>query len=157
MLICMTLAALPARAEPTRPTNPNVLGVEGLGKAGLWSVFFDRALNEDLVGGAGFGTLSLGVNTSMTLIPMYVNYYFSRESGSFFGTAGVDIALLSNATAGATSSLGGFGLDQSGVVPQVGVGYESRGDSGFLFRVAGYVLFFNKISPWVGFSLGWAF
>ncbi|MCC7440229.1 MAG: hypothetical protein IT285_01265 [Bdellovibrionales bacterium] len=157
----LCLWAAPASAEHTRVTNPNTLGVEGLGKAALYSVFFDRVLNDDLAAGVGFGTVTLSYGStdiSSTIIPMYVNYYFTQDGGSLFLTAGADIVMMDGEASGdAESSLGGFSFSESGVMPVAGLGYESRGDSGFLFRVTGYALFSTKVYPWIGFSFGYSF
>ncbi len=153
------LWAAPASAEHTRVTNPNTLGVEGLGRAGLYSVFFDRALNDDLVAGVGFGTVSVGsggVDVSSTIIPMYVNYYFTQDGGSLYLTGGVDL-VMTDADGEGESSYGNISFNESGIMPVVGLGYESRGDSGFLFRVAAYALAGDKIYPWIGFSFGYSF
>ena len=48
-----------AMAGHTRITNPNAVSAEFLGRGLLWSVNFDRVVNDDLVAGAGFGTVSM--------------------------------------------------------------------------------------------------
>jgi hypothetical protein len=42
-------------------------------------------------------------------------------------------------------------------MPVFGVGYETRGDNGFLFRVTGYAVAGKDLAPWVGFSFGYGF
>ena len=88
------------------------------------------------------------------MIPVYVNYYFQKDQGSLFATAGATLVAGEN-VGSATASTGSVELNP--VMPTAGLGYENRGDSGFLFRLTGYALFGEEISPWVGFTFGYAF
>jgi len=156
--------AFSARAEHTRVTHPNVLGVEMLGRAGLFSVQYDRVMNDDMAAGFGYGTVGLkdrtsgaDIGQSVKLVPVYFNYYFKQDQGSLYGTGGATIILDSNDAAGRTSKTGSIDFGSGAVLPVVGFGYENRGDSGFLFRVTGYATFADKVIPWVGFTFGHAF
>ena len=86
-----------AIAEHTRVTNPNSLGVEVLGRGLMYSVFYDRVATDDLVAGIGWGGVSLqtvggvSVNATVGTVPVYANYYFTRDGNSLFATGGVTI------------------------------------------------------------------
>jgi hypothetical protein len=43
------------------------------------------------------------------------------------------------------------------VFPVLGVGFESRGDTGFLFRATAYGIVSSDVHPWLGFTFGYAF
>src|SRR4051812_23718479 len=97
MMGFVALTSASARAEHTRPTNPNMLGVEALGRGLLYSVDYDRVMGEDMV--AGFGIGSTGTKNSgptVTLLPIYANWYFIRDQGSPFLTAGASVVTSSN-------------------------------------------------------------
>ena len=153
----------PARAEHTRVTNPNAVSLELLGRGLLYGISFDRVVSDDLVAGASFGRVSLNdlagndVNSSTTLIPVYMNYYFMREAGSAFITAGADLVLNSDEVKGRKAAYSGVEFSSTPLLPTFGVGYENRSDAGFLFRVAAYGIIGNKLAPWLGFSMGFSF
>lgn len=152
-----------AWAEHTRVTNPNMLGIEVFGRGLLWGFVFDRVLNDDMSAGIGFG--STGTKTladadtgkSATMIPVFVNYYFTRDQGSVFATAGATLVSNSSDVRGFKSSVGNVEFSSSAVQATFGAGYENRSDNGFLFRVTGYGIAANKIAPWFGFTFGYAF
>ncbi len=156
-------SAVPAFAEHTRVTNPNSLNVELLGRGLLYSVNFDRVVNDDLVAGVGFGSTPMrnpdgsdpGISTF--LLPFYVNYYFAREQGSIFVTAGADIASNGGSLNGLKSMFGNIYFNGNAVLPTAGIGYENRSDAGFLFRVTVYGIYAASVNPWAGFTLGYAF
>lgn len=165
LALVLVVLAVPclASAEHTRVTNPNNIGFEILGRGLLYSVQFDRVLNDDMAAGLGFGHVATktaagadsGVNANM--IPAYFNYYFAREQGSIFATAGATLVLNSGDVKTLSASTGGLEFGSSAVLPTLGVGYENRGDSGFLFRFAAYALIASNVAPWAGFSFGYAF
>lgn len=148
--------------EHTRVTNPNAFSLEVLGRGGLYSVNFDRVLTDEFVAGIGYGSLTgrSTVGTSQetvkaTVIPLYVNYYFQRSAGSVFATAGMSMVRFDGSRFDA--KLGNYALEDNGIVPGFGVGYENRGDYGFLFRITGYAFITENITPWLGFTFGYAF
>jgi hypothetical protein len=159
----MLASADPARAEHTRVTNPNALNVEVFGRGLLYSVNFDRVVSDDLVAGIGFGSTSMRTlddqdpGVTATLVPVYVNYYFMRDQGSLYVTAGADVVTNSSDLKGLKSTYGGMQFNANAVLPTFGLGYENRGDYGFLFRVAAYGVVAKSVNPWFGFTLGWAF
>ena len=148
----------PAQAAHTRITNPNAATVEILGRGILWSVGFDRVLDDHLAAGLGIGSVKIqGSSESATVIPAYFNYYFAKEQGSLFATGGVSLVTGAGNLDGLKSDVGGIKFSSSSVLPTFGVGYENRSDAGFLFRVAAYGLIGKEIAPWGGLSVGWSF
>lgn len=151
-----------ARAEHTRVTYPSAVSAEILGRAMLYSFAFDQVVSDELAAGVGIGAVPLqtvggmDLNQSTGVVPIYVNYYFQREQNSPFATFGADV-LLSSSAKGRKSTYGDVEFSSSSVIPTFGLGFESRTDRGFLFRVAGYGLAAKKLSPWLGFSFGYAF
>ena len=149
--------------EATRMTNPNAVGVEILGRSLLYSVFYDRVMNDDMAAGFGIGSVSTqfagggDAGVSATMVPAYLNYYFTRTGNSLYATGGVSLITNASSVTGLKSSTGGYSFNNNSVEPNFGAGFESRGDSGFLFRVAGYGLIGAKVIPWMGFSFGYAF
>ncbi|MBY0470351.1 hypothetical protein K2X30_04220 [bacterium] len=143
------VVSLSARAENTRVTNPNAMSLEVMGHAGIWSINYDRAVDESLVAGIGFGTTVW----NSSAFPAYVNYYFLKEQSSLYLTAGVTIFGSST-----LNTIFGDLRTSSSVVGNVGLGYEVRSDAGFLVRLTAYGFFGgNTFQPWGGLSLGWSF
>jgi hypothetical protein len=145
------ISASVARAESTRPTYPTVVGIEALGRASSASVFFDRMLDENFGAGFGFG------GGSISMIPVYANYYFTNTQGALFATAGASLVLNPDNIDGRTSPAANWPIRES-VLPVFGFGYENRSDQGYLFRATGYVAYADRdFHPWGGVSLGYAF
>lgn len=163
-LLLSVWASIPvARAEHTRVTNPNAVTLELFGKGMLWSVQYDRALSDDLVAGLGWGGVPVkfandtDANIRATLIPAYMSYYFFRDQGSPMVTAGVTLVNNTSEVKTLKSNPGGLRFSSSAALPTIGVGYENRGDSGFLFRVNAYGILGDNFVPWFGFTFGYAF
>ncbi len=162
--LVVSLSASAAIAEEhTRVTNPNVVGVEVLGQGLLGSFFFDRVLTDDLAAGVGVGQVSTrtasgaDANQKLTLVPVHVNYYFMRQAGSLYVTAGATILTSSDDINGKKAATSAVKFSSSPVLPVFGLGYENRSDAGFLFRATGYGIVGDNVSAWVGFSFGYAF
>lgn len=159
----LLVSAVSARAEHTRVTVPDVVGVEVLGRTTLWSLTYDRVLSDELAAGFGFGTSGTktlgGVDTgnSAQFVPVYVNYYFMPEQGSAFLTGGVSVVLNSNTVSAFQTTTGNLELPSSSVVPTFGLGYENRSEVGFLVRGTLYGLVGDNFAPWFGFHFGYAF
>jgi len=141
-----------AFAQHTRVTNPNTLAVEGLGRSLSYSIVFDRVLNDDMVAGIGYGTV-----LTAQMVPVYMNYYLNRDKGSIYGTVGATVITNGSTLAGQSSGTAGITYPANGILPNFGLGYESRGDSGFLFRVAAYGIVATTVIPWFGFTFGYSF
>ncbi|MGK5083193.1 hypothetical protein WDW37_07785 [Bdellovibrionota bacterium FG-1] len=153
-----------AQAEHTRVTNPSAVSVEFFGRGLTYGLSFDRVVSDDLAAGVSLGRVSLNdlagndAGVSTMLIPVYANYYFTRDAGSFFATAGATLITNSGEAKGLKATLSGVEFTSSTpILAQVGVGYENRADAGYLFRVAAYGILGKTIVPWFGASLGYAF
>jgi hypothetical protein len=165
LIIALALLATPvaAHAEHTRVTNPNALGFEIFGRALQYGFQFDRVISDDLAAGVGFGFTpteradGTDANQKATLFPVYVNYYFTRDAGSLLATAGATLVSDHGEVSGLKSALGSLEFPSNAILPTVGLGYENRGDTGFLFRVNAYAIAGKSIVPWLGFGFGYAF
>ena len=161
--LIMAVGSTSAWAEATRVTYPDAVSVELLGRNMLYGIQYDRVLNDDLAAGFGFGSTAtetaVGGDTNQTafMVPAYINYYFSRDQGSLFATAGVSLVTNASRVKGYKSRTGDLEFPSDSVIPQFGLGYENRSDTGFLFRVTGYGLVGKKVTPWGGFAFGFAF
>lgn len=168
----LAVAASSAEAAPvgrplgnhTRVTYPSTVSIEVLGRAMLYSVNFDQVVDDHIAVGAGFGSVSTNFHDTdrdtgetASFIPVYMNYYFTETAGSPFVTGGVTMLLNHAATKGYDTSTGDLQIPSSTVMPEFGVGYEYRTDTSFLFRVTGYLAAAKSLTPWVGFSFGYAF
>jgi len=151
-----------AYASHTRPTYPNAITLEFLGRGLLYSVNYDRVISEDFVAGFGYGTPATKTFTgadsrAASILPVYVNYYFLRDQGSLYLTGGIDMILNSDDVQGRKAKTSGIEFPSNTVMPTLGLGYENRSDANFIFRGCLYGIFAEKFSPWVGFSIGYAF
>lgn len=153
-----------ADAPHTRVTYPSAVSVEMLGRAMLYSVNFDQVLNDNIAAGFGLGTAStmtriteLDVDQSATFLPAYMNYYFLKEAGSPFVTVGMTLITNHSSVKNLETKTGNLEIPSSNVMPTFGGGYENRTDTGFLFRAAAYFVAGRKLTPWLGFSLGYSF
>jgi hypothetical protein len=131
----------------------HALSLELLGRGLLYSFDYDYLVTDDVAVGAGLSTYSFTSGDSdarVTFIPVYANYYFTPGEHRWFATAGVDLIHAS----------GNVGQDEkvsgSGAAGILGAGYEYRGDSGFLFRAAPYLLVGKASGAWLGVSLGFS-
>jgi len=161
ILISMGLSSA-GRAEHTRVTYPGALSVEGLGRGGLYAIQYDQVFSDELAAGIGIGSVglknNLGVdtNTSVTVVPLYVNYYFQRDAGSFFATGGASL-LMGDQLESLNTKVGNIELPDSSILPTVGLGFETRTDNRLLLRITGYLLVADQLAPWGGLTLGYTF
>jgi hypothetical protein len=154
-----------ATSPNTRMTYPGVFGLEVLGRGLLGSVFFDYSMSESVAVGLGLGqvstvsatTSSASVGATAWMLPVYMNYYFMKSAGSVFASAGLSLVTNSNQVAGTVSNPGQVLFSNNMIIPELGVGYEYRTDTQFVFRVQGYGLWSVKLSPWIGLSFGYGF
>jgi|GEM_PF-3304992 len=134
--------------------NPNAISFELLGRGILYSFNYDRELSQNFALGAGYVSYSATSGSSsatLTVIPLYANWYFSPGPHRGFLTAGADLVMLS-------ASLSGYQLGASGLAPIAGGGYEYRGPGGFLFRGTGYLVVGTVSSTaTIGLTFGYAF
>lgn len=163
-LVSIPVFSIAAEAANTRVTYPSVVSLEVLGRTTLYTVGFDQVVNENIAVGAGFGSVSahfagtdIDANKTISMVPVYLNYYLLKEQGTPFVTAGATLITNHSSVKGLESTTGNMKVPSSNVMPTVGVGYENRGDNGFLFRVTAYGIMAKKFTPWMGFSFGYGF
>ncbi|MDR3606421.1 MAG: hypothetical protein P4M08_03460 [Oligoflexia bacterium] len=159
----ISMQGSPARADEARSLNPNALSVEVLGRGFLYTVQYDRAMTEDVFAGIGIGTVGIDnldgsdANSTAVLIPVYVGYYFMREHGTPFVTAGASVVANNSTATNHQTALGSMKFPTGQIVGSAGAGWEERTDTGFLFRVTGYAMIGGNVKPWVGATFGYAF
>ena len=142
-----------ALADPA----PNAVSLELFGRANSYSLDYDHSFSERFALGAGFsyGNMSRhrfhSSTASLTVIPVYGNYYFESGINRGFVTAGADILSASQTLNGAQT------FRSSGGAAVFGGGYEYRGVSGFLFRGASYVIVGRSTEMTIGLSVGATF
>jgi hypothetical protein len=147
----MTIFNSYAQSEVSRP---HAISVEIYGRGLLYSLNYDYSINDSVTVGGGFSTYSLSYNSAsihLTLLPLYVNYYFQPGPHRGFLSGGGDIAIASGSIGGNAT------IRASGFFPVLGGGYEFRPDNGFIFRAAPYLFIGNEIEPWIGLSAGVTF
>lgn len=152
------------RQAHTRVTYPSVIGIELLGRAQFYSVFFDQAVSDNVSFGFGYGSVktenaSTGQSTGKRAhqIPLYVNYYLSRTASTVFGTAGLNFIPNASSVKDTEATQSEVRFSKQALLPTLGIGYENRSDNQFLVRVAAYALVGSTVKPWVGISVGYAF
>jgi hypothetical protein len=159
LCISLSICGMAHASNNTRVSLPNALTFEIGGRSLNYSFNFDRVLSDELSVGVGYGTFTTqgGIYSSPSsgVVPVYANYYFSREAGSLYVTAGA--AILTSNNSGQTTQLGNLQLSSSSLLGSAGVGYEYRSDPGFLVRMTGYLMMSGNIVPWAGMSLGFSF
>lgn len=148
----------------------NALTAEGAGRAGYYSVNYDRMTGSHVALGLGFSYMSTRMEDERTtqlnfaMAPIYANFYFLPDEHRPFFTIGATVLHISgdiekNGEVEKTiQEKLGDGFTGIGAVPHAGIGYEFRSGTGFLGRLAvygGYI--HNQVIPWGGLSLGTAF
>jgi hypothetical protein len=133
------------------------------GRAILYSLNFDRVLNDDWVVGVGYGSVSTeqssGIRAGKTarMIPLYTNFYFLRDAGSFYATLGATWVTNSDQVKDLDSTPGNLLFPSSPFLLTTGLGYEYRSDAGFLARLTAYGILGTKVVPWGSVTLGYSF
>ncbi len=136
--------------------RPNMITLEFLGRSLVYSLDYDRRISEHWAIGLGISTWQATVRwanyqASVTVIPIYANYYFSELPSRGFLTGGFDI--IQNSNPGFDSSTfasnGGAGL--------IGGGYEMRDPSGFTIRLGGDLIIGRSVLINPSMSVGLAF
>lgn len=160
LLFCL-LAPLGAGAETTRLTYPTAFYLE-LGGRGLgYGAGFDRMVSNELSAGVSIGmspthdAADNSTGKTATVIPAYVNYYLDDDGDTVFITGG--ITFVANDVKGLKAVYSGVEFPTRSVLPTIGMAYESRTDSGFLFRLTGLAVWGQQLKPWVGFNFGYCF
>jgi hypothetical protein len=137
--------------------RPNAFLLEVLGKGGLYSIAYERALADRVAVGGGLSywpenqqTQEFGESDSRVFtIPVYGNAYLYQVIRSkIFATGGITWAFASADTD--LESISG-----NGPIGTIGVGYEYRAnEKSYLIRVTPQILIGDEITPWIGLSIG---
>lgn len=153
--VCAATCLAPSRAgadELIRERLKSDVGIELLGKAAIYSFYYQYCVSKAVGLEAGLGALGGGTgdgNATVLFIPIGARLYLIPKDGSLFLAGGATIV-----TAGTDS--GPF--DDSTSYGYAGLGFEFRADSGFIFRGTAYGLFSgNGFFIWPGLTLGYAF
>jgi hypothetical protein len=167
-------AAIPAQEQPQmRPwpapvhrysvnapeivhSQPNVVSFEFFGRALLYSVNYDFAVSDHLSLGIGISSWEsrdwwTSVDSSVTVVPIYGNYYFSQHLGRGYISLGAD--WISVSSIGNNSNT----FANNGMAAVIGGGYEARDASGYLLRFGGYVIAGKTTTINPSVSVGYAF
>jgi hypothetical protein len=154
ILLLLIVSQGVAQDATSREKLPNSTGIELLGNSFLYSFFYQRMLNNQFGLDAGLSILGAGVaegSSHVAFVPFGAKFYAIPKNGSIFLTGGG--VLL---TASIRSDT--FDDTDSEIYGYVGVGFEHRADTGFIFRFAIYDLFAEDISLiWPGLTFGYAF
>ena len=156
--------------KPRSVYGNNFAGVELLGRGGLYSLNYDRALNTRLSLGAGVSYYQfnlVGVNFDIVLLPIYMNYYFGTGTHRAFITGGANFTYIRaerfdayylnpNTMRHDNDMVDIYSKEQGAYVdPSVGIGYEYRTRAGFTIRGTGYASYVNgQLYRWYGATLG---
>ncbi len=138
--------------ESTSLSRPSAFSLELLGRGSLYSLNYDRSLNDSMAVGGGLSFYSsyiVDVSATVLLFPVYMNYYFTPTLHRPFVTGGIDFLFATADVQGLAPLTGAF------ILPVFGGGYEFRMENGFLYRVAAYAFVWDKIvGTWIGISFG---
>lgn len=154
----------PAPMPVEKPIAPNVLYVEGLGNAGIYSLNYERLVIPELAVRVGFSYISLSASgggasakVSLLTIPIMANY-LGIGNDTHHLELGLGLVLV-NATGSSSSGAGSVSGSGFGAYGTATVGYRFQPLSGgFLFR-AGFTPLFGSggFQAWGGVSLGVSF
>ena len=137
-----------------REKMPNDIGFELLGKALVYSFYYQRTLSRSFAVEAGLGAIGGGGgqdNASVLFFPIGARLYAIPKNGSFFVAGG---AVFLNAATGK----GPFSDDSASTsYAYLGPGMEFRSESGFLFRGTAYALIKGGFFIWPGLTVGYGF
>ncbi len=148
----------PKEDDSTEPVSahPNAASLEVFGRASIYSLDFDRAISDHITLGAGIAYWDAyqwwphnNYEASITVIPVYMNYYFTQDHARGFISAGADFINASQ------SGLGNGTFTQSGVAAVLGGGFECRNRSNFLFRLGGFLIVgrTTTLNPSIGLGI----
>lgn len=162
LLALFSAHALAEEVPNTRVTYPVGISAEILGRGMLWSINFERVVSEQAAVGVGYGQVAteqseVETDRSARMIPVWMNYYLSDSGNSAFVTGGANVVLNSGSVKRDTATVSALKLPNDAILPVAGGGYESRTDTGFLFRFGAYLLVGDNVKPWMGFTFGQTF
>jgi hypothetical protein len=138
-----------AESSPASQLQKNAITFELLGRGVAYSFNYDYLILDNFGLGAGLSYYGSG-SANLLIIPVYGNFYPLGERHRLLLTAGPTFLTFSGKTSNDS-------IKASGVAFNAGVGYEFRGESGFIFRATPYVYFGQISTAWLGLSFGYAF
>ena len=141
--------------EPVQ-THPWSASIEFYGRALQYSLDFDRSISKHLTLGSGISSWHAtsdwsGYQATITVIPIYANFYFTEWQSRGFISLGGDLISASQ------SRTGDHTFENTGVAAVFGCGYEYRSYSGFLLRVAAFLIVGRSTILSPGIDVGMAF
>jgi len=153
LLLLAIFLQSPATAQ-SRLKLPNDFGIELLGKSLLYTFSYQRMVGQTLGLEVGISALGGGGSegsTSIIFIPVGAKLYLIPKNGSLFLTGGATLLT-------ASVDSGPFSDSGSSSYGHAGLGFEFRGEGGFLFRGTAYGLFSGDgFFIWPGLYVGYAF
>jgi hypothetical protein len=154
-LIFVILAPLISRSDEDdiKIEHPNTASVELLGRAGLYSLDFDRLFTDTLALGLGL-SIETAPNSGgqvTWIVPLYLNYYFGNSKCRPYLTGGV------NSGGGYSTGLSGSIFTGTLAAAVLGGGYEWHLDNGLVLRAAPYLFWGSMVTAWFGISAGYRF
>jgi len=137
-------------------SHPNAVTLEFMGRAVAYSLDYDRAVSDQLTLGLGISSWEeswrwADYHSTVTVVPLYGNYYLSQKPSRGYFSAGLDLIEVSR-TAGNNNS-----FMNNGVAVTAGAGYETRDPSGFLLRLGIYLIAGRSVILSPSVSFGFAF
>ncbi len=154
LLLTLLSSQVLAASEAERPVAPNSVYSELGGNGGLYSVNYDRRLDDNWVIRVGISWLDLCVFScaQVTTVPLAASYLLG--SGNHLFETGLGITPFMRVRPGEGSELLAYG------VPMAGYRYQPR-RGGFSFRAMATPLVRPgervPILPWFGLSFGGSF
>lgn len=137
-------------------SQPNAITLEFLGRALAYSLNYDRAFTEHITVGLGISSWQESwrwsqYQSTVVVLPVYMNYYFSEKMGRGFASAGVDFIHVSQTANNDNSFM------NNGAAATLGAGYETRDRSGFLLRIGFYLVAGQPVELSPAVDIGYAF
>ena len=156
------LTVFSARAQTAEPLTRHAVYGEAFGNALLYSVNYERRLNDRVIGRIGLSVAPFeddegGETETVVLVPLMVSSISHPRSNHHF-EAGIGLLIAG----GERVELADFGDDDESFSTAVGtatIGYRyQRPGGGFVFRAGLTPLFdFETLLPWLGVSFGRSF
>jgi hypothetical protein len=155
MIVLLTARVAEAQTGPDDPRN--LIGLEVLGRAGIYSVNYERLVTPRIAVGIGFARWSVSggffsyAKTSTVHLPMYVSWNPLGDIHSLYIAAGSTMSLSKREYLSTRSSF------QSTVMGTATLGYQFRSLSGFLVRPSVSYLSNDRGIFWPGLTIGLTF
>lgn len=159
MMILLISQAWNANAQTIEQERPNLLGIELAGRAGLYSLNYERVVLPRIGIGVGFASHTLVggffsyTKSTSNIVPLYVSWTPIGNKHSLYLSGGATVAITTRTrlTTNVTSHHGG-------AIGTATFGYQYRSTRGFLIRPTINTLFDRSEGIlWPGLTLGFTF